>query len=83
VHFTFKVTSGGYNFNDFSETVPTREITFKIEKTFLVLSSVPVGIFLEWTRAECCSIDSTHLNPALEIYDTIREASLAYAQKPT
>jgi len=43
------MTSGGNNFNDFPEIVPpTREITTKIEKTFLVFSSVVVGLFLEW-----------------------------------
>jgi len=31
---------------------PCREITTKIEKTFLVFSSVAVGLFLEW--AYCC-----------------------------
>jgi len=31
------MTSGGNNFNDFSEIVLTREITTKIEKTFLFL----------------------------------------------
>jgi len=36
------MTSGGNNFNDFPETVPTREIATKIEKTFLVFSSVAV-----------------------------------------
>jgi len=54
--------SGGNNFNDFPEIVPTREITTKIEKTFLVFSSVAVGLFLKW--AQCCSINSTRL-PAL------------------
>ena len=49
------------NFNDFPETVPTREITTKIEKTFLVFSCVSVGLFLEWARRR--SINSTHLNP--------------------
>jgi len=29
------MTSGGNNFNDLPETVPTREITTKKEKTFL------------------------------------------------
>ena len=42
------MTSGDNNFNDFPDFVPTREITTKIEKTFLVLSSVAVGLFLEW-----------------------------------
>ena len=55
--------SGGNNFNDFPEIIPTSEIATKIEKTFLVFSSVSAGLFLEW--AQCCSIDSTHLNPAL------------------
>jgi len=41
------MTSGGNNFNDFPEIVPTREITTKIEKTFLVFSPMPVGLFLE------------------------------------
>jgi len=57
------MTSGGNNFNDFSEILPTGEITTKIDKTFLVFSSVAVGLFLEW--AQCCSINSNHLNPAL------------------
>jgi len=42
------MTSGGNDFNDFPETVPTRETTTKIEQTFLVFSSVAVGLFLEW-----------------------------------
>ena len=42
------MTSSGNNFNDFPEIVPTREITTKIEKTFLAFSSVAVGLFLEW-----------------------------------
>jgi len=42
------MTSGGNYFNDFPETVPTKEITTKIETTFLVFSSVAVGLFLEW-----------------------------------
>jgi len=44
------VTSGGNYFNDFSEIVPTREITTKIKKIFL-FSSVAVGLFLEWAYA--------------------------------
>jgi len=28
------MTSGGNNFNDFPETVPSKEIAAKIEKTF-------------------------------------------------
>jgi len=31
------MTSCGNNFNDFPEIVPTREITTKTEKTFLIL----------------------------------------------
>jgi len=31
------MTPGGNSFNDFLEIVPTREITTKIEKTFLFL----------------------------------------------
>jgi len=42
------MTSGGNYFNDFPDTVPNREITTKIEKTFLVFSSVAVGLLLEW-----------------------------------
>ena len=41
------MTSGGIDFNDFPEIVPTAEIMTKIEKTFLVFSSVAVGLFLE------------------------------------
>jgi len=48
MHFSFKMTSGGNSFNDFPEIVLTREITTKTEKTFLVFSSVAVGLFLEW-----------------------------------
>jgi len=32
------MTSGGNDFNDFLEIVPTREITTKIENTFLFLA---------------------------------------------
>ena len=42
------MTSGGNNFNDFPEIVRTTEITTKVENTFLVFSSVAVGLFLEW-----------------------------------
>jgi len=38
------MTSGGNSFSDFPEIVPTREITTKTEKTFLVFSSVAVGL---------------------------------------
>jgi len=61
------MTSGGNNFNDFPETVPTRDITSKTEKTFLVFTSVAVGLFLEW--AQCYSINSTQLSPALVVGD--------------
>jgi len=54
------MTSGGQNFNDFLEIVPTREIAIKTEKTFLVRGR---GSILEW--AQCCSINSTRVNPAL------------------
>jgi len=40
------MTSAGNNFNDFPEIVPSREITAKTEKTFLVLSSVAVGLLI-------------------------------------
>jgi len=43
------MTSGGNSADDFPEIVPTTEITTKKEKTFLVFSSVAVGLFLEWT----------------------------------
>jgi len=56
------MTFGGDNFNDLPEIVPTREITTRIEKTFLVFSSVAVGLLLE--RAQCYSINSTQINPA-------------------
>ena len=59
------MTSGGNNFNDFPEIVPTREITTRIEKTFIVFSSVAVGLFLEWVLCCSSSINSTLLNPAL------------------
>ena len=43
------MTPGRNSVNDFSETdVPTREITTEIERTFLVFSSVAVGLFVEW-----------------------------------
>jgi len=41
------MTSGGNNFYDFSETVPTRDITTKTEKIFLFLIG-GLGLFLEW-----------------------------------
>jgi len=59
------MTSAYNNFNDFPEIVLARRIAIKIEKTFLVFSSVDVGLFLEW--AQCYSISSTHLNPALAV----------------
>jgi len=37
------VTSGGNNFNDSPEIVPTREITTKTEKTFLVRGCEPIS----------------------------------------
>ena len=47
----YNMTSGCNNFNDFPEIVPTREITTKTEKTFLVSSSAIVGLFLERAAA--------------------------------
>jgi len=44
------MTSGGNYFNDFREIVSAREITTKTEKTFLVFSSVAVGLFLDWAQ---------------------------------
>jgi len=45
------MTSAGNTFSDFPETVPTREITTKREKTFLAFSSVVVRRFLEWAAS--------------------------------
>ena len=45
------MTSGRNKFNDFPEIVPTREIATKLEKTFLVILSVAVGLFLEWAAS--------------------------------
>jgi len=59
------MTSGSNSFNDFPEIVPTREITTNTEKIFHFLVRGRGPIFLEW--AYCCSISSTHLNPALEL----------------
>jgi len=59
------MTSGGNHFNDFPEIAPTRESATKIEKTFLVFSSVAMGLFPEW--AQCCGINSNDLHPALTI----------------
>jgi len=43
------MTSGGNNFNDFRESVPTTGITTKTGKIFLFLARGPaVGLFLEW-----------------------------------
>jgi len=42
------MTSGGNNFNDFPEIARNKEITTKLENTFLVFSSVAVDLFLEW-----------------------------------
>ena len=60
-HFSFKMTSDGNNFNDFPESVPTIEITTKIQRKLLFLSFVAVGLFLEWAQASC-SINSTQIN---------------------
>jgi len=57
------MTSGGNYLNDFREIVSAREITTKTEKTFLVFSSVAVGLFLDW--AQCCRINSARFNAAL------------------
>jgi len=59
-HFSFKMTSDGNNFNDFPESVPTIEITTKIQRKLLFLSFVAVGLFLEWAHG--CSINSTQIN---------------------
>jgi len=48
--------------------VPTGEITTKIEKTSFS-RPWPRSLFLEW--AQCCSISSTHLNPALHATSNI------------
>jgi len=50
------MTSGGNRVNDLSEIVPTREITTKIEKTFLVRGRGPI----------CCDINGSHLDSAVE-----------------
>ena len=42
------MTSGGNNFNDFPEIVPTREITSKTEKTVIFLVRGRESLFLEW-----------------------------------
>jgi len=57
------MTSGGNNFNDLPEIVPTREITTRTEKNFLFLVHGCVStLFPEW--AQSCSINSTHPDPA-------------------
>jgi len=53
---------GGNNFNDFPEIIPTREIKTKIEKTSF---SRPRPWAYFWNGPLCCSINSTHLNPAV------------------
>jgi len=56
------MTSGGNSSDDLPELVPTTETTSaKIEKTFLVLWSVTVGLFHEWAQRR--SINNTLLNP--------------------
>ena len=57
-----RVLAGVNEFTDFSEIVPTSEITTKMDKTFLFLVRGRGPIF-EWVQ--CCSINSTHINPAL------------------
>ena len=42
------MTSGGNNFNDFPEIVPTGEITTKIYRILFVFSPVADGLFFEW-----------------------------------
>ena len=57
------MTPGGNNFNDFLEIVPTREITIKTEKTFLVFSRPwPWNYFFDGSNA--AAYNRTHLNPA-------------------
>jgi len=51
------MTSGGNNFSDFPEIVPTIQSQPKTEKTFLVFSFVS-------RMAQCCRINSTQINLA-------------------
>jgi len=77
------MTSGGNNFNDFPETVPTREIATETGKTFLDFSVVAVGLFIKW--AQRCNINSSHVNPALfkMKYSECRQQSRHTQRHPT
>jgi len=57
------MTSGGNNFTDFPEIVPTREITAKIDKNFFS-HPWPWAYFLNGPNA-AASIAPTYFNPAL------------------
>ena len=55
----------------------------KYRRFSIVFSSACAGLFLEWAR-QCCSINSTHLNPAAEILKPGRLGWLQAANyKPT
>jgi len=65
------MASGGNNFNDFPEIVPTREITTDIEKTFLVRGRGPVSTELDrlfqiltifWNSLSNSVIDASTIN---------------------
>jgi len=64
------MTYGGNNFNVFPEIVPAREITTKIEKTFL-FSSVAVNLFLEWAYNAASSIAPTLIRHRRSLSDCI------------
>jgi len=72
------MTSGGNNFSDSAEIVPTGEIAITTEKTVLVLSSVAVDLFHEW--AQCSSSSSTRVSPALR---GVRDAASGRAGRCT
>ena len=58
------------------EIVPTREITTKLEKTFLVFSSVAVGLFLEWDAMlqHQHSTHTAYMNQVREVFSCLYSA---------
>jgi len=73
------MTSGDNNFNDFLEIVQP-EKSQPEQRRLVFFSSVAVGLFLEW--AQCCSINSTHLDPALVSYLVTKLTTTAHYSCP-
>jgi len=73
------MTSGGNNFNDLPEIVPTREIITNIQRRFVFFSSVAWAYFLNWPNAaasiaptsirHCTWMNWTDLSRSTQLHD--------------